>query len=98
MPERAIRAILALDIAVGCCGADGVADRLIPIWDDIFASWRNALDWDWLTLPKALIFAIRGVEPCRSRLLGDKRFSQSLCRLTIERGGASAAANEEASE
>lgn len=98
MPERAIRAVLALDIAVGCCSVGGVADRLIPIWDDIFASWRNALDQQWLTLPKSLILAIRGVEPCRSRLLGDKRFSQSFCRLTIERGGASATANEEASE
>jgi hypothetical protein len=98
MPERAIRAVLALDIAVGCCGADGVADRLIPIWDDIFASWRNALERDWLTLPKSLILAIRGVEPCRSRLLGDKRFSPSFCRLTIERGGvASEAENEVAS-
>ena len=98
MPERAIRAVLALDIAVGCCYAGGVADRLIPIWDDIFASWRNSLDQHWLTLPKSLILAIRGVEPCRSRLLGDERFSQSFCRLTIERGGASAAANKEASE
>lgn len=94
MPECAIRAVLALDNAVECCGADGVADRLTPIRDDIFASWRNALDRDWLTPPKLLILAIRGVEPCRSGLLGDKRSSQSVCRLTIERGGATETANE----
>lgn len=96
-PERALRAVSALDLAVGYCGADKIADRLVPIWNDIFVSWRNALAQDWHTLPTSLIHAIRGVEPCRSRFLGDKRFSQSFCRFTIESGGTNEAANEEAS-
>lgn len=96
MPERALRAPSALDLAVGYCGADDIADRLVPIWNDIFASWRNALAQNLRTLPTSLIRAIRGVEPCRSRFLGDERFRQSFCRLTIERGGASEAGNEEA--
>lgn len=95
-PECALRAVSALDLAVGYCGADDIADRLVPIWNDIFASWRNALPQNWLTLPTSLIRAIRGFEPYRSRFLGDQRFNQSFCRLTIERGGASEAGNEEA--
>ena len=95
-PECALRAVSALDLAVGYCGADDIADRLVPIWNDIFASWRNALPQNLLTLPTSLIRAIRGFEPCRSRFLGDQRFNQSFCRLTIERGGASEAGNEEA--
>lgn len=95
IPERAIRALSALDLAVGLCGADEIVHRLVPIWDDIFASWGNALAQNLRTLPTSLIRAIRGLEPCRSRFLGDKRFSQSFCRLTIERGGASEAGNED---
>lgn len=96
IPECALRAVSALDLAIGYCGAEDIADRLVPIWKEIFASWGNTLDQHWLTLPTALISAIRGLEPYRSRFLGDKRFSQSFCRLTIERGGASEAGNEEA--
>ncbi|NLR73516.1 hypothetical protein HGI47_21950 [Novosphingobium sp. ERN07] len=86
MPDNAMRAVRALDLAVGCCGADEVAERLIPVWDKIFSSWRSALSADWSTLCNFLILAVRGVEPCRTRLLGDGRFRQSQCRSTIEDG------------
>lgn len=86
MPDNAMRAVRALDLAVGCCGADEVAERLIPVWDKIFSSWRSALSADWSTLCNFLILAVRCVEPCRTRLLGDGRFRQSQCRSTIEGG------------
>lgn len=82
---QAARAVASLDLAVGCCGAEGVIDVLRPIWREISASWGTAIDTEWSPMADRLIGAVRGDEPARSQVLADGRFDRSCCRWTIGR-------------
>jgi hypothetical protein len=85
--EHATRAVLALDIAIGCSGTDEIADHLVSVWSVVCTSWKHALGSEWSGLASRLIRAVRGVEPDRSDILADNRFKHSSCRSTIEAAG-----------
>ncbi|BCA58142.1 hypothetical protein HMP06_0911 [Sphingomonas sp. HMP6] len=84
---QSVRAVAALDLAVGCCGTEAVIDGLTPIWREIIVSWGTAVDTGWSVMAERLIGAVRGDEPARSQVLADGRFDRSCCRSTIGSSG-----------